>query len=84
MRTASTGRTRRLNIVVSESLAREVLHLAETRGVTLSRFIRDAVEKECDRSRERILADAAEGLAPLYAAGSDLTSFAALDSEDFL
>jgi hypothetical protein len=74
---------RRLNILISEALAQRALHMAESRGVTLSKFIRDAVEKECDRSRERQLADAAGDLAPLYAKGSDLTVFSALDGEDF-
>jgi hypothetical protein len=42
-----------------------------------------AVEKECERTQEEILAEAAESLAALYESDGELTAFTTLDGEDF-
>ena len=76
-------KTRRLNILLSESLVECLSASAEDRGMSMSAFVREAVEKECARTQEQILAEAAESLAPLYESGEELTAFMALDGEDF-
>ena len=76
-------KTRRLNILLSESLVECLSASAEDRGMSMSAFVREAVEKECARTQEQILAEAAESLAPLYESDEELTAFMALDGEDF-
>lgn len=76
-------KTRRLNILLSESLVECLSTSAEDRGMSMSAFVREAVEKECARTQEQILAEAAESLATLYESDEELTAFMALDGEDF-
>ena len=76
-------KTRRLNILLSESLVECLSASAEDRGMSMSAFVREAVEKECARTQEQILAEAAESLATLYESDEELTAFMALDGEDF-
>ena len=76
-------KTRRLNILLSESLVECLSASAEDRGMSMSAFVREAVEKECERTQEQILAEAAESLAALYESDEELTAFMALDREDF-
>ena len=76
-------KTRRLNILLSESLGECLSASAEDRGMSMSAFVREAVEKECERTQEQILAEAAESLATLYESDEELTAFMALDGEDF-
>jgi len=45
--------------------------------------VRHAVERECQRTQEDALAQAADALAGLYRSDKELTSFLALDGEDF-
>ncbi|MFV2043157.1 MAG: hypothetical protein ACC700_07990 [Anaerolineales bacterium] len=56
---------------------------AESSGMSMSAFVRLAVEKEADRHQERALEEAAEALASMYESDSELTVFTALDSDDF-
>jgi len=83
MLTNEAPKTRRLNILLSESLIECLSASAEDRGMSMSAFVREAVEKECERTREQILAEAAESLAALYESDGELTAFTALDGEDF-
>jgi post-segregation antitoxin (ccd killing protein) len=83
MLTNEAPKTRRLNILLSESLIECLSASAEDRGMSMSAFVREAVEKECERTREQILAEAAESLAALYESNGELTAFTALDGEDF-
>jgi len=83
MPTSEAPKTRRLNIMISESLIEWASTTAETRGITVSAFVRQALEKECERAQEQAIAQAAEALAPLYSADENLTAFLALDGEDF-
>ena len=76
-------KTRRLNILLSESLVECLSANAEDRGMSMSAFVREAVEKECARTQDQILAEAAESLATLYESDEELTAFMALDGEDF-
>lgn len=76
-------KTRRLNIMVSESLIECLAANAENRGMTMSAFVREAVERECERTQEQVLAEAAETLASLYESDQELTTFSSLDGEDF-
>jgi post-segregation antitoxin (ccd killing protein) len=84
MLTAEVHKTRRLNIVVSEDLVECISSNAQSQGVTLSAFVRRAVERECARAQEAALAHAAEMLADHYAADKELTAFLALDGEPVL
>ncbi len=83
MLTDDSPKTRRLNIMVSESLIECLAANAEDRGMSMSAFVREAVEKECERTQEQVLAEAAESLASLYDSDSELTAFLALDGDEF-
>ncbi len=76
-------KTRRLNILLSESLIEFLTASAEDRGMSMSAFVREAVEKECERTQEQTLAEAAGLLAALYESDGELTAFTSLDGEDF-
>jgi predicted DNA binding CopG/RHH family protein len=58
-------KTRRINIMLSESLIECLAASAEDRGMSMSAFVRQAVERECERMQNLILAEAVESLAPL-------------------
>jgi predicted DNA-binding protein len=83
MLTNEAPKSRRLNILLSEELIECLSASAEDRGMSMSAFVREAVEKECERTQEQILAKAAESLAALYESDGELTAFMALDGEDF-
>jgi post-segregation antitoxin (ccd killing protein) len=83
MLASEAPKTRRLNILLSESLVESLVASAEDRGMSMSAFVREAVERECARTQEKVLAEAAESLAVLYESDKELTSFTALDGEDF-
>ncbi len=76
-------KNRRLNIMIGENLVEWAVRTAEIKGITLSALVREALERECERSREEAIAEAAEALAPLYASDEKLTEFLALDGEEF-
>jgi post-segregation antitoxin (ccd killing protein) len=82
MLTNEAPKTRRLNILLSESLIECLSASAEDRGMSMSAFVREAVEKECEWTQEQILAEAAESLAALYESDGELTAFLSLDGED--
>ena len=77
-------KTRRLNILVSESLIECLAANAEDRGMTMSAFVRQAVEKECERTQDQLLAEAADSLLSLYETDKELTAFSDLDAEEFV
>ncbi len=83
MLTKEAPKTRRLNIMVSESLIECLSANAEDRGMSMSAFVRQAIERECERSQEQVLTEAAESLASLYESDNELTAFLALDGEEF-
>lgn len=83
MLTKEAPKTRRLNIMVSESLIECLSANAEDRGMSMSAFVRQAVERECERSQEQVLTEAAKSLASLYESDNELTAFLALDGEEF-
>ena len=83
MHTNEAPKTRRINILLSEELVERLSTSSEERGMSMSAFVREAVEKECERTQEQILAEAAESLATLYETDGELTAFTALDGEDF-
>jgi post-segregation antitoxin (ccd killing protein) len=83
MLTNEAPKTRRLNIMVSETLIECLAANAEDRGVSMSAFVREAIERECERTQEQVLAEAAESLASLYESDSELTAFLALDGDEF-
>jgi post-segregation antitoxin (ccd killing protein) len=83
MLTKEETKSRRINISLSESLVDCLSASAKTRGMSMSAFVRQAVEKECERTQEQALGDAAESLAELYASNPELTAFMTLDGEDF-
>jgi len=81
MLTAEVHKTRRLNVVVSEDLVECLSTSAQGQGITLSAFVRRAVERECERAQEAMLATAAESLVDRYANDRELTAFLALDGD---
>ena len=68
---------------MSESEMERLSAAAEHSGISMSAFVRLAVERESDRNRERALEEAAELLASLYESDSELTAFTALDGDAF-
>jgi post-segregation antitoxin (ccd killing protein) len=78
-----TPKTRRLNILVSESLIECLAANAEDRGMTMSAFVRQAVERECERTQDQLLAEAADSLLSLYETDKELAAFSDLDGEEF-
>jgi metal-responsive CopG/Arc/MetJ family transcriptional regulator len=77
-------KTRRLNIIISESLHEQLSELVEKHDESKSGFVRLAVEREFERRKKEELEQAAAELAPLYESDEELTAFTSLDSEDFL
>ena len=51
--------------------------------MSMSAFVRFAVEREGDRNRERELEEAAEALMSAYSSHSELIAFTGLDGADF-
>lgn len=84
MLASEPGNTKRLNVMVSESLVEWATEVAELRGMSLSALVRLALEKERERTRENEIEQAAENLATLYSSDHELTAFTAIDAEDFL
>ncbi len=76
-------RNRRLNVVMSELEIERLSAAAEHSGMSMSAFVRLAVDHETNRRQERELEEAAEALASMYELHSELTVFTALDGEDF-
>ncbi len=68
---------------MSESEIERLSAAAEDSGMSMSAFVRLAVERESKRNRERALEEAAELLASLYESDSELTAFTALDVDAF-
>ena len=77
-------KTRRLNILISESMYEQLSEIVERYDESKSGFVRRAMEREFERRKKRELEQAAEELAPLYESDEELTAFTSLDSEDFL
>ena len=83
MLVTETARTRRVNIVVNETLIQWASTTAESRGISVSALVREALEKERKRYREEAIEKAAESLVSLYSTDQNLVAFTALDGEDF-
>jgi predicted transcriptional regulator len=77
-------KTRRLNILISESVHEKLIDMAEKDNESKSAFVRQAVEREYERRKLEELERTAAQLAPLYESDEELTAFTSLDSEDFL
>jgi len=77
-----TSKTRRVNIMISETLIEWASRTAKTRGISVSALVREALERERDQSREQAIAEAAESLAALYRSDENLSAFRALDGDD--
>jgi len=69
--------------MISETLIEWASKTAEIRGISVSAFVREALERERARSREQAIIQAAESLAALYRSDENLTAFLALDGDDF-
>jgi metal-responsive CopG/Arc/MetJ family transcriptional regulator len=78
------GKSKRINIIINESLNQQLSQAAERSGITKSAFVRVALEREFVRDRNLELECAAYDLAYLYDPDQELTVFSALDGEDFL
>jgi hypothetical protein len=73
---------KRLNLMIGEPLFRWAAKTADARGQSVSEFVRTAVEKECARAEDDLIAAAADRLAGLYERDEELTAFQALDAEE--
>ena len=76
-------KNRRLNVVMSESEIERLSAAAEHSGMSMSAFVRLAVERESNRNQELALEEAAEQLASVYESDPELTAFTALDGDAF-
>jgi len=81
MLAAEVHKTRRLSILLNDTLVECLSTSARSQGVTVSAFVRRAVERECERAQEETLTHAADALADLYRTDKELTAFLALDGE---
>lgn len=80
---SQSKKTRRLNVMVSESLVEWAESTAESRGISLSALVRKSLKAERERELERQISQAAEALANMYEDDEELTAFTALDGDDF-
>ena len=83
MVTSDSSKSKRLNVIMNESLVEWATSAAQSRGISLSALIRYSVEAERERSLEQQIFDAAESLASMYENDEELTAFASLDGDDF-
>ena len=81
--TTDNAQARRLNILVNEGLVTWVTAAAESRGISISALVREALECARERSRELELEQAAASLAALYRSKETLQELRGLDSEEF-
>ena len=83
MAASESKKSRRLNIMVSESLVEWATSTAESRGMSLSALVRESLEAERDRTLDKKISEAAESLADMYENDQELTAFTSLDGDDF-
>jgi hypothetical protein len=83
MAASKSKKSRRLNIMVSESLVEWATSTAESRGMSLSALVRESLEAERERTLDQKIAEAAESLADMYENDQELTAFTSLDGDDF-
>ena len=83
MTASESKKSRRLNIMVSESLVEWATSTAESRGMSLSALVRESLEAERDRTLDKKISEAAESLADMYENDQELTTFTSLDGDDF-
>lgn len=76
-------KSKRLNILVSESLLDWATTAAKSRGLSLSAFIRQSLEAEKERILENQISFAADTLVDLYENDDELTSFTSIDGDEF-
>jgi hypothetical protein len=76
-------KNKRLNILVSESLVDWATTVAESRGLSLSAFVRQSLEAEKERILESQISSAADMLVELYENDDELTAFTSLDGDEF-
>lgn len=80
----SQGKSQRINILINESLNKQLSRAAKCCGVTKSAFVRVALEREFARDKQLELECVVHDLARLYETSQELTAFTALDGEDYL
>lgn len=83
MTASESKKSKRLNVMVSESLVEWAASAAESRGISLSALVRNSLEAERERELERQISQAAESLAKMYEEDDELTAFTALDGDEF-
>ncbi len=76
-------KTRRLNILISESLHDQLNEMTEKSNESKSDFVRQAIKKEFERRIEKQLEQAAAELAHLYETDEELIAITGLDGEEF-
>ena len=77
-------KSKRINIIINESLNQQLSRAAESSGITKSAFVRVALEREFARDKQLELECAVHDLALLYEASQELTARTVFDGEDFL
>lgn len=80
---SESKKTKRLNVMVSESLVEWAASTAEARGMSLSALVRESLEAERERALEQQISEAAASLASVYEEDDELTAFTALDGDEF-
>ena len=80
----SHNKSRKIQIMISDSLNNQLSQASDRCGITKSAFVRVALEREFARDKQLELECAGHDLAHLYGASQDLTSFIALDGEELL
>lgn len=74
----------RLNILISESMHKQLSEVVERHDELKSDFVRRAVERELERRKKEDLERTAAELAPIYESDEELIVFTTLDGENFL
>jgi post-segregation antitoxin (ccd killing protein) len=80
---SESKKSKRLNVMVSQSLVEWAASAAEARGMSLSALVRESLEAEREREFERQISEAAESLSKMYEEDDELTAFTALDRDEF-
>jgi len=84
MASENCGKSKRINIILNESVNQQLSQAAKSSGITKSAFVRVALEREFARDKQLELECVVHDLSRLYEASKELTAFTALDGEDFL
>ncbi|MCJ7733077.1 MAG: type II toxin-antitoxin system HicB family antitoxin [Anaerolineales bacterium] len=84
MKESGEIKTERFNIFLSSNLKDQLTTAAKRKGISRSAYVRSALEMAIQNEKETTLQKAVRELAPIYETDQELTSFTALDGEEFI